>query len=100
MSKELSPNEIVRWRDGPKFFGFKLTQQQEKIASGEIPPPIALSDSGRAKGWLGQQIIEHQQSDWPRPKLKERRRSQRRWCGEYPFQGARSRSHRRQGAQW
>jgi predicted DNA-binding transcriptional regulator AlpA len=51
----------VRWRDGPKFFGFKLTQQQEKIASGEIPPPIALSDSGRAKGWLGQQIIEHQQ---------------------------------------
>ena len=68
--KELSPNEIVRWRDGPRYFGYKPTQLDEKIKSGEIPPPMALSDSGRARGWLGSQIIEHQQKRLAASKLE------------------------------
>jgi hypothetical protein len=59
MVKELSPNEIVRWYEGPKYFGLKLTQLREKVEAGEIPPPMVLSDTGRAKGWFGSQIIEH-----------------------------------------
>ena len=57
----LHPNEIVRKCDGPKYFGLGHTQIEEKIKSGEIEPPMALSDSGRAKGWTGEQIIRHQQ---------------------------------------
>lgn len=58
---ELDPNQIVRWSEGSKYFGYKHTQLDEKIKSGEIPAPFSLSDSGRAKGWTGRQIIEHQQ---------------------------------------
>jgi predicted DNA-binding transcriptional regulator AlpA len=58
--KELSPNDIVRLKDGERYFGFKGTQLKVKIMSGEIPRPIPLSDSGRALGWLGRQIIDHQ----------------------------------------
>ena len=60
-TRELHPNEIVRWKDAPKYFGLRGSQLYEKIKAGEIEPPIALSASGRAKGFLGQQIIEHQQ---------------------------------------
>jgi hypothetical protein len=56
---ELHPNQIVRFRDGPKFFGLKHTQLQEAIDRGEIEEPFALTDSGRAKGWTGAQILEH-----------------------------------------
>jgi predicted DNA-binding transcriptional regulator AlpA len=62
MSKELEPNEIVRWSAGPKYFGLKRTALNEKIKSGEIPPPMPLSDNGRATGWLGRVIIEWQAS--------------------------------------
>ena len=57
----LDPHQVVRWHEGPKYFGYKLTQQDEKIKLGEIPAPLRLSDSGKAKGWFGSQIIEHQQ---------------------------------------
>jgi hypothetical protein len=46
-------------REGPRYFGYRHTQLDEKIRSGEIPAPLSLSASGRAKGWLGRQIIEH-----------------------------------------
>jgi predicted DNA-binding transcriptional regulator AlpA len=58
--EELDPNQIVRMSEGPKYFGYKHTQLPEKIKSGEIPAPFLLSDTGRAKGWTGRQIIEHQ----------------------------------------
>jgi predicted DNA-binding transcriptional regulator AlpA len=57
----LDPNAIIRRIDGPKFFGFGQTQIDKKIASGDIPKPVVLSEGGRASGWLGSQIIEHQQ---------------------------------------
>jgi predicted DNA-binding transcriptional regulator AlpA len=54
----LSPNEIVRWVDGPRYFGSQHTQMQLFIKLGEIPEPMVLC--GRARGWLGSTIIEWQ----------------------------------------
>jgi len=56
----LSPNQIVRQKDGHKFFGFGPTTLAAKIANGEIPAPVRLGV--RARGWLGSQIIEWQQA--------------------------------------
>ena len=57
---ELDPNQIVRFREGRKYFGYAHSQLDEKIKNGEIPAPISLSDTGRAKGWTGRQIIKWQ----------------------------------------
>lgn len=75
--KELGPNDVVRWHEGKRYFGFKPTQLKIKILAGEIPAPIPLTDSGRALGWLGQQILDHQAkllaaAKHHRPKKKER----------------------------
>ena len=56
---ELLPNQIVRKKDGSKFFGYRPTTLQSKIDAGEIPAPIKLGD--RAVGWLGSQILEWQE---------------------------------------
>jgi predicted DNA-binding transcriptional regulator AlpA len=55
---ELGPNDIVRKRDGAKYFGYKHTQIDEQIKRGAIPKPIKLGP--RAVGWLGSQIIDWQ----------------------------------------
>jgi predicted DNA-binding transcriptional regulator AlpA len=57
--KRLEPDEVVRWTNGPKYFGLKKSQQDEAVKRGEIPQPFKLTASGRATGWTGQQIIEH-----------------------------------------
>ena len=59
--RPLHPNEVVRLHEGRMFFGYGHAELDEKIKAGEIPAPFPLSNSGRAKGWTGQQIIEHQQ---------------------------------------
>ncbi|MGY3558445.1 putative DNA-binding transcriptional regulator AlpA [Bradyrhizobium sp. USDA 4463] len=56
---EMDPNEIVRTKDGKKVFGLGPTQIAKKIKLGEIPPPIKLSESGRASGWTGCQINDY-----------------------------------------
>jgi predicted DNA-binding transcriptional regulator AlpA len=58
-SEPLNPDHIYRLREGRRLFGYGPTQLAEKIKSGEIPPPMDLSETGRAKGWLGRVIIEH-----------------------------------------
>jgi hypothetical protein len=58
----LLPGSLGNRRTVPE--GFAVSDDTEidaKIKSGEIEAPIALSESGRAKGWTGQQIINHQQ---------------------------------------
>src|SRR5206468_2628638 len=55
----LSPNQLVRLRDGEKYFGYKPTQRDKKIKQGLIPRPMRFSPGGRAVGWTGAQIIEH-----------------------------------------
>jgi predicted DNA-binding transcriptional regulator AlpA len=60
-TRELEPNQIIRMGDGPRYFGYKSSQLDLKIKSGEVPAPIFLGDTGRARGWTGQQILDHQQ---------------------------------------
>ena len=60
----INPSFTYRWCEGPRFFGLGHTVLAAKIESGEIPEPISITDSGRARGWLGQQIL-----DWQRERL-------------------------------
>jgi|1186.fasta_scaffold754912_1 hypothetical protein len=56
----LHPLEIVRECDGPKYFGYKLTQLRELIEKKVIPAPKLLGPPpSRARGWSGEQIIEY-----------------------------------------
>jgi hypothetical protein len=57
----LEPDEIVRKSKGHKYFGLKYGALEDAIERGDIPPPVSLTASGRARGWFGRQIIEHQQ---------------------------------------
>jgi prophage regulatory protein len=41
--------------------GYQRTQLQELIDKGEFPPPFPLSDTGRAVGWLEDEVISWQQ---------------------------------------
>jgi hypothetical protein len=40
--------------------GLGPSQRKAAIDRGELPPPLKLTPSGRAKGWLGSQLIELQ----------------------------------------
>ncbi len=60
MEIEIHPNQIVRLKDGPRYFGLSENRIYEKIKAGEIPAPMSLSATGRARGWLGSQILEYQ----------------------------------------
>jgi prophage regulatory protein len=48
---------ILRRPEVLTFAGYGSTQLAEKIAAGEFPPPIKLSDSGRAVGWLEEELL-------------------------------------------
>jgi hypothetical protein len=39
------------------YLGYKHTQAAEKVKSGEIEPPLPLSESGNAVAWLGRQLV-------------------------------------------
>ena len=56
---ELLPNQIVRKKDGWKYFGYRSTTLDDKIADGTIPKPIKLG--ARACGWFGSQILSWQE---------------------------------------
>jgi predicted DNA-binding transcriptional regulator AlpA len=58
--RPLLADVFYRWAEGPFYFGYQKSQLAEKIKSGEIPPPVKLSPTGRASGWFGRTIIEHQ----------------------------------------
>jgi hypothetical protein len=61
LESPINPDWFYRLSDGQKFFGFGPSRLAEKIATGEIPKPISLSDSGRARGWFGRVILRWQQ---------------------------------------
>jgi hypothetical protein len=56
---DLDPNEVFRPKQAQKFFGYKHSQLHEKVKSGEIEPPIPLSENGSAVAWTGLQLIMH-----------------------------------------
>jgi hypothetical protein len=62
---------VVRHR----FLGYGHSQLDEKIKVGEIDPPVALSESGRAVGWYGRYLLEKQAE---REAAAERKAVQRR----------------------
>jgi predicted DNA-binding transcriptional regulator AlpA len=58
--RPLNPDWFYRLSDGYRYFGYRPTTLDEKIQKGEIPAPIALSDTGRARGWFGRTILKWQ----------------------------------------
>ena len=60
------PYRLVRERDLPAA-GLKRTQISELIKRGEFPRPIKLSDGGRAKAWLEDELLL-----WQRQRLASR----------------------------
>ena len=56
----INPDFFYRKIEGPKYFGYKLTQQDEKIKAKVIPTPVALDEDGRACGWFGRTILDWQ----------------------------------------
>jgi predicted DNA-binding transcriptional regulator AlpA len=55
----LDPDQLVRWTEGPKYFGLRKSQLDENIRKGLIPAPFAIVEGGRGKAWTGRQILEH-----------------------------------------
>jgi predicted DNA-binding transcriptional regulator AlpA len=53
---EARPYRLVRERDLPVYAGLRRTQIAELIRRGEFPRPIKLSDGGRAKAWLEEEL--------------------------------------------
>jgi predicted DNA-binding transcriptional regulator AlpA len=57
----INPHVFYRMAEwGEAFFGFAASQLETKIRTGEIPKPVALSDTGRARGWFGRDILDWQ----------------------------------------
>jgi hypothetical protein len=59
--RPLFADYFYRKTEGPNYFGYGTTQLDERIRSGDVPPPCRLSPNGRATGWFGRTIIEYQQ---------------------------------------
>jgi predicted DNA-binding transcriptional regulator AlpA len=59
----LNPDYVYRKFDPVTLnvIGLGPTQINGAIARGELPPPVKITQSGRARGWLGSQLIELQQ---------------------------------------
>jgi prophage regulatory protein len=64
---EARPSRLVRERDLPAYAGLKRTQISELIKRGEFPRPIKLSNGGRAKAWLEEELLI-----WQRQRLATR----------------------------
>jgi hypothetical protein len=61
IDKPLHPDHFYRLNIGPIFFGYSHARLLIAIRDGDVPTPIALSDTGRAQGWFGRTIIAWQQ---------------------------------------
>jgi predicted DNA-binding transcriptional regulator AlpA len=56
----IDPGRIYRYADGEALYGLKHSQLAEAINKGLIPRPFKLIEGGRASGWTGAQVLEHQ----------------------------------------
>ena len=48
---------LLRLRAVEELVGIKRTQIAEHVKRGEFPPPIKLTDTGRAVAWLEEELI-------------------------------------------
>jgi predicted DNA-binding transcriptional regulator AlpA len=51
---------IFRKRQLPAYVGLQRSQIDELIRKRQFPPPLSLSDGGRAKGWLESELVAWQ----------------------------------------
>jgi hypothetical protein len=71
LTQPLVPHFFYR-RGGPVATGviaLSPNQIDEKIKTGELPPPVPAFESGRATGWFGWQLIELQRQRLERAKI-------------------------------
>jgi prophage regulatory protein len=54
-------HRIVRRRGLPQYVGLQKSQIDELVRKGEFPRPIPLSDTGRAVGWIEDELAAWQQ---------------------------------------
>jgi prophage regulatory protein len=55
-------NKIIRQHEADAFCGLRRTQRKELEKRGEFPRSVALSDNGRARGYLESELIAWQQA--------------------------------------
>jgi len=58
----LHPDYVYRTAEVARISGYRPTQLAEKVKSGEFPASFKLSDSGRARGWFGRDLIAWQEA--------------------------------------
>jgi hypothetical protein len=58
----LDPGAFYRWSRGFDLFGLRHTQLCEAAKTGKIPPTMESAAGGKARGWVGTQIIEHRRA--------------------------------------
>jgi hypothetical protein len=64
-------SDSYRPKQAYPFFGLGHSQVAEKINSGEIEPPIPLTETGSAVAWTGRQLVIHH---WRRLQLAAKRK--------------------------
>jgi hypothetical protein len=57
----LVPHFFYRRPLAPFFIGLEMSQIEEKIKDGELPPFVKATEGAKAMGWYGHQIITIQQ---------------------------------------
>src|SRR5262249_12008576 len=69
----INPAWIYRKTDPEtrRILGLKPTQIDEEIAKGNLPPPLELTPAGKAKGWLGETLIQIQRERLARAAAKQ-----------------------------
>lgn len=53
-------SRILREQEMLTYVGLKKSQVAEMIKRGEFPGPLKLSETGRAKGWLEDELADWQ----------------------------------------
>jgi hypothetical protein len=56
----INENFFYRLQLLPLFIGLGRSQINEGIINGDLPPPLAPTEGGRARGYLGRQILQIQ----------------------------------------
>jgi len=52
----MNPDRMIREKELHTIDGLKHTQRHEYIKRGIYPPPMKLSDAGRARAWSGREL--------------------------------------------
>ena len=76
---ELRPDYFYRKHDpvALRATGYGVSQIDVKVRTGALPPLVKLDDAGRATGWYGRQLIEHQRKRLAAAEEAQRQRLER-----------------------